>query len=61
MLYTFCAIVIGMTAGFQDVVEDDQVRFYVHIWIANGIPNASLRCEVYYDIRLVVTIDGVNQ
>ena len=50
MLYSFCAIIIGMTTSFQNVVEADQVGFYVHIRIANGIPNASLCSEVYYDI-----------
>ena len=61
MLYSFCAIIIGMTTSFQNVVEADQVGFYVHIRIANGIPNASLCSEVYYDIRFVVMEDGINQ
>lgn len=57
MLYALSAIVIGMTAGFQNVVKANQVAFDIGIRIGDGIAHACLCCQVYYYFWLVVGKD----
>ena len=52
MLHAFGAAVIGVAAGFQDVVETDEVGFDVHVRIGNGVAHAGLGCQVHYDVRV---------
>ena len=52
VLYAFGAIVIGMTAGFEDVVEADEVGLDVHVGVRNGIPHAGLGGEIHHDVRM---------
>ncbi len=53
MPYSCRAIVIGMAAGFQDVVETDEIAFDVSIRVRNGVANASLCCQIHNNLRLV--------
>lgn len=61
MLYALSAIVIGMTAGFQNVVKANKVTFDVGIRVGDGIAHACLCCQVYYYFRLVVGKDFVDE
>jgi len=42
MFDTLFAVVVGMTTGFQDVVEADQVGLDVSIRICDGVADARL-------------------
>ena len=42
MLYSGCAIVVGVAAGFQNVIEADHVGLDVCVRIGNGVTNAGL-------------------
>lgn len=50
-----------MTAGFEDVVEADEVRFDIGVRVGDGVAHARLRCEVDHDLRLVLLEDFVNE
>ena len=41
-----------MTAGFQNVVEADDVGFHVGIRVINGITDTGLRGQVYDNVRM---------
>ena len=47
MLYGICA------ASLKDIVESDNIRFYVHVRVGNGISYARLSREIY-DYRKAV-------
>ena len=51
------AIIIRMAAGFQNVIEANQVCFHIGIRICNGISNASLRAKVHHNFRLILLKD----
>ena len=61
MLYALSAVVIGVAAGFQNVVKANKVTFDVGIRVGNGIAHACLCCQVYYYFRLVVGKDFVDE
>lgn len=61
MLYSLSAIVIGVTAGFQNVVKANKVTFDVGIRVGDGIAYACLCCQVYYYFGLVVGKDFVDE
>lgn len=50
--HAFGAAVIGVAAGFQNVVEADEVGFDIYVGVGNGVPYAGLGCQVDYDIRM---------
>ena len=54
MLHTGFAVVIRMTAGFQDIVETDHVGLDIGVRVCDGIADASLSTKVYYNCRLVL-------
>ena len=54
MLYRGMPLIVRMAAGFQNVIEANQVCFHICIGIRNGIPNACLRTEVYHNFRLIL-------
>ena len=52
-------VVIGVTGGFQDVVETDQVALNVDVRMINRVADAGLRSQINYDRRLVYCKDFV--
>lgn len=60
VLHAFGAVIIGMAAGFEDVVEADEVGLDVHVGIRNGIPHAGLGGEIHHDIRMPGDENGGN-
>lgn len=61
MLYAPGSVVVGMTAGLENVVKTNQVTFNICIRIGDRIAHASLCCQVYYYFRLVVGKDFVDE
>ena len=60
MIYAFFSVIIGMTAGFENIVEADHVGLNICIWICNGVAYTSLCSEVYYDIWLMFSKDFID-
>ena len=54
MFYRSMALIIGMPARFQDVIETNQIRFDISIRINDGISDACLGSEIHNDLRLVL-------
>jgi len=54
MFYRRVAIVIGMSTGFQNVIETNQVRFNISIRINDGIADTCLSSKVHNDLRSVL-------
>ena len=50
--HAFGAAVIGVAAGFQNVVEADEVGFDIYVGVGNGVPYAGLGYQIDYDIRM---------
>ena len=53
MLYPSCPIIIGMAAGFEDVIKTNEIALYVRIRVGDGIPNTSLRRQIHNHCWLV--------
>ena len=49
-----------MAAGFEDVVEADEVRFDIGVRVGDGVAHAGLCGKVDHDLRLVLLEDSVN-
>ena len=60
MLYSGSAIVIGVAAGFQNVVKADHVGLDVCVRIGNGVTNAGLCSKIYHNSRFVICENPVN-
>ena len=45
--------VVGVTAGFENVVESDQVAFDIDVRVIDGVADAGLRSQIHYDRRPV--------
>ena len=54
------SFIVRVTAGFQNVIKANQVCLHIGIGVRNGIPNACLRTEVYYDFRFILLKDSFN-
>lgn len=52
---------VGMAAGFEDVVEADEVGLDVSIGVGDAIADAGLGCEVDYNLRMVFGEDAVDE
>ena len=50
-----------LPASFQNVVKTDDVAFYVHIGIRDGVPHTRLRGEIHDDLRPVAREEVGNQ
>ena len=50
-----------MAAGFEDVVEADEVRFDIGVRVGDGIAHAGLRGEVDHDLRAVLLKDAADE
>ena len=61
MLDTCGSIVIGVAAGFEDVVETDQVALDVDVRVIDGVADAGLRRQVDDDGGLVYREYFVDQ
>ena len=61
MLHTLCAVVIGMTAGFENVVEADQIALDVRVGVGDAVAHTCLCRKVDDDVRLVIGKDTVDQ
>ena len=61
MLYALSAVVIGVAAGFQNIVKANKVTFDVGIRVGDGIAHTCLCCQVYYYFRLVVGKNFVDE
>ena len=57
MLYRGMPLIVRMAAGFQNVIEANQVCFHIGIRVRNGIADTRLRTEVHYDFRLILLKD----
>ena len=60
MLHALCAAVIRVAAGFEDVVEADEVGLYVHIRMIDRIAHTGLSRKIDDNIRLIPGEDAVN-
>ena len=50
-----------MTAGFEDVVETDEIGFYISVWIGDAVSHTCLCGEIDHDLRLVLLKSSVNE
>lgn len=50
----------GVPAGFQNIIETNQVALNICVRIGDGISYARLRCEVYNHRRFVICKEAVN-
>ena len=50
-----------MTAGFEDVVEADEVRFDIGVRVGDGVAYARLGGEIDRDLRLVLLEDVLDE
>ena len=53
MLHSCLPIIIRMTAGFQNMIESDQVGLNISIRVRNRITDSRLSRQIYYNLRLV--------
>ncbi len=53
MLYTRISTIIGMTAGFQNVVEPFQIRTDIDIRICDTIADTRLGCQIHHNLRFI--------
>ena len=53
MLYPSCPIIIGMAAGFEDVIKTNEIALDVRIRVGDGVTHTSLRCKIHNHLRLV--------
>lgn len=60
VLHTLGASVIGVTAGFQNIVEADEVGFDVHVGVSNGVAHPGLGSQVHHDVRMPSAEDVRN-
>ena len=60
MFHSGCTIVVGVAAGFQNVVEADHVGLDVGVRIGNGVTNAGLCPQIYHNSRFVICKNPVN-
>lgn len=42
MIYSFASIVIGMTAGFQNVIKANHIGLDISIWICDRVTHTGL-------------------
>lgn len=61
MLDAFCAVVVGVAARFKDVVETDDIRFYIHVRVVDTVTHARLCREVDNNIEFVIREQFVNK
>ena len=61
MFDTLLPSVIGVSAGFQNIVETDQVGLNVHIRMIYGIADACLGSQIYHHIEPVFRKESVHQ
>lgn len=52
MAHAFATAVVGVAAGFEDIVEADEVAFHVCVGVGNRVSDAGLGGEVDYYLRL---------
>ena len=57
MFHRSMPFIVRMAAGFQNVIEANQVCFHIGIRVRNGIADTRLRTEVHYDFRLILLKD----
>ena len=50
-----------MAAGFEDVVEAEDVAFDVGVGVLDAVTHAGLGGEVYYNIELVFSKQLIHQ
>ena len=50
-----------MAAGFEDVIEADEVGLDVSVGIGDAITHASLCSQVHYNMRLIFGEDAVDE
>ena len=53
MLYSGVSVIIGMAACFQNIIETNQIRLNISIWIGDRIPHTCLCRQVYHNSRLI--------
>ena len=59
VLNACASVIIGMPAGFQDIVEPDEIALDIHVRMIDGIADARLCGEVDHDRGLVCPEDLV--
>ena len=55
------SVIIGMAAGFEDVIETDEVGLDVSVGIGDAIAHASLGSQVHDNMRLIFGEDSVDE
>ena len=61
MLYSGSASIIRMAACFQNIIETNQIRLNISIWIGDRIPHTCLCCQVNHNSRLICLENILNQ
>lgn len=60
VLHAFGAAVIGVAAGFQNVVKTDEIGFDVYVGVGDGVTYTGLGSQVHYDVRMPGAEDVYN-
>ena len=60
VFYAFGAAVIGVAAGFQNIVKTDEIGFDVYVGVGDGIAYTGLGSQVHYDVRMPGAEDVCN-
>lgn len=60
VFYAFGAPVIGVAAGFQNIVKTDEIGFDIYIGVGDGVTYTGLGSQVHYDIRMPGAKDVYN-
>ena len=50
-----------VATGFEDVVEADEVRLDISVWICDGISHTRLCCKVHHHGRVVLFEDPIDR
>ena len=50
-----------MSAGFQQVIETDNVRFDVHVRVIDAIADTRLSRKIYYDVKVISIEELIDQ
>ena len=61
MRHTLFAVVVGVTAGLQNVVEADDIALDIHIRIGDRIPDTGLGSQVHHHVKAVLGEAVIDQ
>ena len=61
MFHFNVSAIVSVAAGFEDVVEADEVTLDVGIRVGDAVADAGLRSEVHHNLRMVFGEDAVDE